>query len=281
MSIGIVTDSNCDLPPGVIEQYEMSVVPLYINIGTESYLDGIEMSRQAFYEGLANFAAHPTTSVPGIGSFLDVYRELANQGATRIISIHIASSLSAIVDVARLAAKEVDEVPVAVFDSGQLSLGTGLLAVTAARAAADGRSFDEIMALLEDQASRTHCFAALDTLAFLRRSGRLTRFQSSLGTMLQVKPLLKMHKGEMDMERVRTRNGATARLLQLAEDLGRLEELALVHTHAPEKAEALRRRAQHLFPEHRTPLSAEVTPVIGAHIGPGAVGFVAITARDN
>jgi fatty acid-binding protein DegV len=99
--------------------------------------------------------------------------------------------------------------------------------------------------------------------------------------MLQVKPLLTMHDGEMDMERVRTRKRATARVIELVSDLGPLQELALVHTHAPERAEELHQQAQQLFPEGKAPLSEEVTPVIGAHIGPGAVGFVAITKRDE
>jgi DegV family protein with EDD domain len=281
VSLRIATDSNCDLPHEIISQYGIPVVPLYVNVGTQSYLDGVQMSRQQFYEGLPSFPAHPTTSVPGIGSFSAAYRQLAAEGATEILSIHIASSLSAIVNVARLAAQETKDVPVTVFDSGQLTLGTGLLVLAAAKAAAEGRSLAETLPQLEDQASRTHCFAALDTLEFLRRSGRLTRFQYGMGSMLQVKPLLKMHAGEMEMERVRTSNGATGRLIELVTELGLLEELALVHTHAPDKAQALRRKAADLFPAGRPPLSAEVTPVIGAHIGPGAVGFVAIQARQR
>lgn len=138
----------------------------------------------------------------------------------------------------------------------------------------------EIVAMLENLRERTYCFAALDTLEFLRRSGRLTRFQSSLGSVLQLKPILKMHGGEVEMERVRTRARAIERVIELVEELGPLEELTLVHTHAPDRSEALRRRARDLFPSTGAPMSAEVTPVIGAHIGPGAVGFVAIQARQ-
>jgi DegV family protein with EDD domain len=281
MSIRVVTDSNCDLPGEIIEKHRIVVVPLYINIGTDNYLDGIDMSRQEFYERLPKFTAHPKTAVPGTDSFVRAYQGLAAEGATEILSVHISSSLSAITDVARLAAKEVKGVAVTVFDSGQLTLGTGLLVVAAADAAAENRSLPEIVALLEDQASRTYCFAALDTLEFLRRSGRLSRFQSSLGSILRIKPLLKMHRGDFDMERVRTRKAALSRVIELTSALGPLEELALVHTHAPDEAEALARKASHLIPEGKVPMSAEVTPVIGAHIGPGAVGFVAIQARDR
>ena len=280
MSIRIVTDSNCDLPQAMVDEFGITVVPMYINIGTESYLDGVDMSRQEFYEGLPHFDTHPMTSVPGPGVFVETFETLAAEGATEILCIHIASSLSAMANSARLAAEQWEKLPVTVFDSGNLTLGTGLQAVAAAKAAAGGRSMAEIVALLEDLASRTYCFAALDTVEFLRRSGRLTRFQWALASVLQIKPLLKMNDGEYEMERVRTRKAALARVIDLLGGLGPLEELALVHTHAPEEAEALGREARYLDPEGALSLSAEVTPVIGTHIGPGAVGFVAIKARE-
>jgi DegV family protein with EDD domain len=279
MSISIVTDSNCDLPKGIVDDYGITVVPMYINIGSESYLDGVTMSRQEFYEGLPHFDSHPMTSVPGPGTFIETFDRLADEGATEILAIHVAGSLSAMVNSARLAAEEWDRLPVTVFDSGNLTLGTGLQVLAAARATAEGRTMDEIVALLEDLAARTYCFAALDTVEYLRRSGRLTRFQSSLASILQIKPLLRMNNGEFEMERVRTRRAALARVIELLSGVGSLEELALVHTHAPEEAEALGRQASHLAPEGVLSLKAEVTPVIGTHIGPGAVGFVAIKAR--
>ena len=281
MAIRIVTDSNCDLPEELIEEYGITVVPMYINIGSESYLDGVTMSREEFYEGLADFPAHPMTSVPGPGTFIETYEKLAAEGATSILAIHISASLSAMVNSARLAAEEWDKLPVTVFDSGNLTLGTGLQVVAAAKAAAEGQSMDEIVALLKDQASRTYCFAALDTVEFLRRSGRLTRFQWGLASALQIKPILKMHSVNAEMERVRTRNGATRRLVKLVEELGPLEELALVHTHAAQRADSLGQKAHALFPVGKTPLSAEVTPVIGTHIGPRAAGFIAIQAAPS
>jgi DegV family protein with EDD domain len=280
MSIKIVTDSNCDLPQAMVDEFGITVVPMSINIGAESYLDGVEMSRQEFYEGLPHFDAHPMTSVPGPGVFVDTFEALASEGASEILCIHIASSLSAMANSARLAAEQWDKLPVTVFDSGNLTLGTGLQVVAAAKAAAEGHSMVEIVAQLEDLSSRTYCFAALDTVEFLRRSGRLTRFQWALASALQIKPLLTMNKGEFDMEGVRTRKAALARVVELLAGLGPLEELALVHTLAPEEAEALARMAGNLIPGGAASLSAEVTPVIGTHIGPGAMGFVAAQARS-
>ena len=132
---------------------------------------------------------------------------------------------------------------------------------------------------VEDEASRTHCIAALGTLEYLRRSGRLSRFQSTLGSVLQIRPVLRMHSGDFEMERVRTRGGAFARLVELLAQLAPFEKLALVHTHALQKVHLLRQQAAHLFPDDQEPVVAEVTPVIGTHTGPGAAGFVAIQAR--
>lgn len=281
MSIRIVTDSNCDLPQDVIDRHKIVVVPFYINVGTQSYLDGIEMSRAEFYEGLPTFRAQPTTSVPGPGTIVQVYETLAAEGATHLLSIHIGASLSAMANSARLAAEETKAVPVTVIDSGNLTLGTGLQVVAAARAAEEGRPLDEIVSLLEDMAGRTYCFAALDTLEFLRRSGRLSRFQWGLGAALRIKPILKMNAGEVDMERVRTEKRSLDRVLEMVEELGPLDDLVLVHTHAPGRARALKARAPHLFPEGASGFSAEVTPVIGSHIGPGAAGFVAVKAPNG
>jgi DegV family protein with EDD domain len=281
MSIRVVTDSNCDLPAELTARYGIAVIPLYINIGDRSYLDGVELSRGAFYEALPHYEQPPTTSAPGVGMFAQLYDSLATGGATQVLSIHISASLSNTVNVAQLAAEATESVPVTIFDSGQLTLGTGLMAMEAARAAAQGRSMAEILALLQRYRLATHSFAALDTLEFLRRSGRLSRFQSSLGSLLNIKPLLKMHNGDMEMERVRTRGRATQRLIELVTELGPLEKLAVVHTHTPDRAQALAREAEHLFPQGGPMLAEEVTPVIGSHVGPGAVGFVAVTADPD
>ena len=278
MSIKIVTDSTCDLPESVIARHGITVMPLYINIGQKGYLDGIELSRQEFYERLPTYNPLPTTATPGTDMFRKAYEKLASEGATEILSLHISISLSAIVDVARLAAKETHSIPVTVVDSRQLSLGTGFLVERAAQAAAEGRSMSEIMAVLEDQIQRTHVIAALDTLEYLRRSGRMNSAVAALGTLLQMKPLLKMYDGNPTAERVRTNNGATERLVSLMSDLAPFERVAFVHSHAPAKADSLRQKVQHLLPLGEI-LSVEITPVLGANIGPGASGFAVVTAR--
>lgn len=279
MAIGIVTDSTCDLPEETAAQLGIRIVPIYINFDGESYLDGIDLSREAFYVRLPDLDPPPTTAVPGPQMFLRAYDELAAAGATEILSIHISRELSAIVDTAQLAARDAS-VPVTTMDSGSLTLGLGFLAQAAAEAAAQGQTMDEILALLEGQRQRTHVFAVLDTLEYLRRSGRVSRVMATLGSWLRIKPLLKMNNGTATAEKIRTATGAVERLLALLEARLPLERVALVHTHAIEKAQELRRQAQHLLPSGDV-LSVDITPVFGTHLGPGAVGFVCVTSPEN
>lgn len=278
MTIRIVTDSTCDLPSGVIDELGIKVVPLYINIGDKGYLDGVEISRQQFYTSLPDYKIHPTTGTPGTETFLQTFDALAEEGAAEILSIHISESLSATVQVARTAAKQYNRIPVTVRDGGQLSLGTGFQVETAAKMAQEGKSMDEILSALEDLGERTFVTAALDTLEYLRRSGRMNRVLVGIGSLLQLKPILTMREGEAGSERVRTAAKAEARLVELLKENLPIEKFALLHTNAAEKAEAFRARIADLLPEGAV-YSMDITPVIGAHIGPGAVGYAIVSEK--
>jgi DegV family protein with EDD domain len=281
MTVRIVTDSTCDLPAVVIARYGISVIPLYINVGNQGFLDGIDMKRDEFYTRLPSFSTHPTTAVPSLQKFHAIYQTLADEGASEILSIHISAALSGTLDVARSAAQETTTVPVMVFDSQQLSLGTGFLVETAAKMAAEGSAAAEIIAALNDQAQRSHVFAALDTLEFLRRSGRMNKYIVGLATWLQIKPIMIMHKGKPGSERVRTRDRAIKRLVEMLAAVGALERVAIVHTHAQlERIAELCALAADLLPRSDI-LTEEITPVIGAHIGPGAVGFAVVAASKS
>lgn len=277
MKIKIVTDSTSDLPAELVEKHGISVIPMYINFGEHGYQDRIDITRQEFYERLPDSDPFPTTAAPGADKFKTVYAQLMEEGADEILSIHVSASLSAVLDVAQTAAKQFTDIPVEVYDSGQLSLGTGYQVLTAAQEAEKGLTMEDILAQLEEQTSRTYVFAALDTLEFLKRSGRMNAFMANLGSILQVKPILTMHNGTPGAERVRTKERSINRLIELVSDLGPLEEVALVHTNSPKEAEALWQKARHLFPHQENPISVDVTPVLGAHLGPGAIGFTCIT----
>ncbi|MBN1261457.1 MAG: DegV family protein [Anaerolineae bacterium] len=279
MTIKIVTDSTSDLPQSLIDSYDITVIPVYINMGERSLKDGIDITRQEFYEQLPLYNPPPTTSAPGIGTFAQVYQRLADDGADAVISVHISAKLSNIVNVARLAVEGTQPLPVTVIDSGQLTLGTGLITLEAAKAAAQGLPLSEITALVDALKPRVHTVAAVETLTFLQRSGRLSRFQALMGALLRVKPLLSMNADVINMERARTWKSALQWVLDRVRSSAPFETLAMVHTNAIEKVQALGEQVAELFPQDSPTMCVNVTPAIGAHIGPGVVGFTFVTTH--
>ena len=278
MSIKIVTDSTCDLPQSVIADLGITVVPLFINFGDAGYRDGVDISRAEFYGRLPQSNPLPTTAAPGHEVFKQAYEQLAQAGATEILSIHISESLSATINVAKVAAQETTRVRVTAFDSRQLSLGTGFVVEEAARAAREGCSMAEIIERVNGLIPRIHVFAALDTMEFLKRSGRVSSIVAGLGGLLQVKPILKMYDGKADSDRVRTRSRAIGQLVNLLSQCSPLERVAMVHTHAAGRAEEIRQLVEPMLPDKNI-WSLDITPVIGTHIGPGAVGFACVSKR--
>ena len=279
MTIKIVTDSTCDLPQEVIQALGITVVPLFINIDDKGYLDGVEITREEFYTRLPDYPVHPTTGTPGIDAFTQAYQRLQDEGATEILSIHISKSLSATVDVANTAASDFKSIPVIVRDSDQLSIGTGFQVELAAQMAIDGRSMVEIQTALDELMPRTFVTAALDTLDYLRRSGRMNAFLTGIGSLLQLKPILTMKNGQPGSARVRTSRKAEARLVEMLKEHQPIERFALLHTNAAEKAETIRLKVSEWLPDSEF-YSMDITPVIGAHLGPGAVGYAIITKQQ-
>jgi DegV family protein with EDD domain len=278
MTINIVTDSTCDLTAHLVKQHNITVIPMFINFGNQEFRDGMDLSRQEFYERLPHFQPSPTTAVPGIDIFRETYEQLADKGATEILSIHISEKFSGIVNVARQAAVMTRDIPISVFDSRQLSLGMGFEVLTAAKAIANGKSLQEILQKLEEQISRTHVFAALDTLEFLRRSGRMNAAISRLGEILQIKPLLKMYNGNPTAERVRTKKKAFQRLKELVNEAAPLEQLAILHSNALERADLFLGEIKHMLHE-QVVFIEEITPILGAHLGPGVIGIACISVK--
>jgi len=263
----------------VIRNLDITVMPLYINIGDKGYLDGVDITRTEFYTNLPNYEHHPTTATPSIEAFKQAFAELADQGAQEILSIHIAESLSATVNVARKAAEEFTRIPVTVRDSRQLSMGTGFQVEIAAEMAKDGKSMADIQAALDDVMPRTFVTAGLDTLEYLKRSGRMNVFLAGIGSLLQLKPILTMVRGLPGSEKVRTTKKAFSRIVDMFKKNLPIERFALVHTNAAEKAEEFKQVIMEYLPKGKV-FSMDITPVLGAHLGPGAVGFAIISKKE-
>jgi DegV family protein with EDD domain len=278
MSIRIVTDSTCDLPAETIERLGIRVIPLYIHMNGHSYLDAVDITRESFYQQLPGLAVQPTTAAPSSELFAQEYDRLAEEGADAILSIHIAQSLSATLNFARTGAEQARVADVTVLDSGQLSLGVGYIVEEAADRAARGETMEQILEGLQEFSKRVYVFAALDTLEFLKRSGRMSWAIASLGEILRIRPILRMNDGVSDAERVRTETRALGRVAEILRERVPVERLALVHTNAGERADRLRELVEGILPDGDLPM-VDITPVIGAHIGPNAVGFACVSAR--
>ena len=273
--VKIVTDSTADIPPELAG--DITVVPCFVQFGETGYLDGIDITREQFYARLTSDKVLPKTAAPSAGLFEETYRRVAANG-DEVISLHVASTLSGMLNSARLGAEAVPEANVTVYDSETVTMSLGWMCVAAARAARQSQSVAQIIALLDDMKTRAHVFAALDTLDFLRRSGRVSWASAMMGQLLNVKPIVRVYRGVVSLlERVRTRTRSVQRLEELATGLGQLEFLAVLHTTAQEAAQQLAHDVAHLAPP---PIPViEITPVIGTHVGPNGLGLAAIVKR--
>lgn len=284
MTLKIVTDSACDVPPELARQFDITVVPAYINIGDASYLEGVDITREQFYSRLNSYPHYPTTATPSVGSFAKLYEQLTAAGATQILSMHIAHDLSAIYNSARVGAATATSAPVTLFDTRQITLGAGLLVLLAAEAAAAGQTLAEIMAMLNNRVSQTRVFGMIDSLEALHRSGRVNWAQFGIGTLLQIKPIMMIADGMISaVAKVRTRKRALSQMLQMVSALAPFERLAVIHVNAQEAAEELYQLSSDLFTSlsGAAPLIQGVTPAVGTHLGVGAVGFAAILAQTS
>lgn len=278
MEIRIVTDSTCDLPEQIVYKHKIAVIPLLINQGKQSFRDGIDLSREEFYAQLPSYQPAPTTAAPSPEIFRKKYEELAEEGAKSILSIHLSESLSATINSARLAAEQIKSIPVTVVDSTQLSLGLGFIVEKAAELAELGQKAEEIIEDLQDLMNRTYVFASLKTLEYLRRSGRMHFALARLGEILKIKPLLHMNQGKPTAYRARTQTRATERLFEWLNEYAPYERLAIVHAGVVAEAESMRERIREFLPDGDIPI-VQIAPVLGSHLGIGALGFAVISKK--
>ena len=276
MKIGIVTDSTSDLPAYLIEQHQIQVVPSILILEGKEYADGIGISREDFYQRLPTLQSKVTTAAPSIGDFLTPYQTLFSQGCDHILSIHAASQLTTIVNSARQAAKEFDD-KVTVIDSGSLSMGLGFQVLSAVDETVT--TIKSAIEAIESTKKKLKVIAALDTMEYLKRSGRVPSVVANLGGMLSIKPMVEIKNGEVKpMGAVRTTKQMDEQVLNLLLEFGEMERLAILHSNAEARAKnllnELMNRARKSIP--RDILFVNVTAVIGTHLGPNAIGFAAV-----
>lgn len=276
MAVRIVTDSTCDLPPEIVERLGITVVPLSVFFGDEALLDGVEIDAPTFYERMKTGGVLPRTSQPSVELFQEAYDRVGADGS-EIVSIHLSSKLSGTLNAASVAREVVkDHVHVDLIDSYQVSLGLGLVVIEAATAAQAGKPLAEVVAATRRAMDRTSVHVVVDTLEYLQRGGRIGRARSLLGSILSIKPILRVEDGEVaPFERVRTRNKAIERIFEIATSRPRSKTLFVATGGDYATAEALIERLRPLLP-HTEILLANLGPTVGVYTGPGALGIAAL-----
>lgn len=277
MTVKVVTDSAADLPTSLARAHGISVVPLTVTFGKQSYRDGEDLDSTAFWRTVRAGDDHPVTASPSAGAFMQVFRQLAGEGADGIVCVHLSPNLSGTYQAATMAARELPDLRVEVIDSLGVSAATGLTALRAADLAEGGADIATIAADLDEYRTRVQLYGVVDTLEFLRRGGRIGGARAFVGTRLRVKPIISLRDGIVEpVGRVRTRPRALDHLAAIvARYRGRIERLVVLDGDAPD-TDALRSR---LSSTVEVPVEDVWTlgPAVGAHTGPGVVGVVFVT----
>jgi DegV family protein with EDD domain len=271
MAVRIVTDSASDLPPEVCDRYGIEVVPLTIRFGDAEYVDRKELSTEEFWRKLEASSVLPETAAPSVGAFEETFRRLADDGADGVCCINLSANLSATMQSAQLAAKALDGlVPAIVIDSKSASMGIGNLVLHAARRAAEGADLETIAREVEARASGQRVLAALDTLEYLRKGGRIGGAKAMLGSMLSIKPIVTVVDGSVDEAgKVRTRSKALRFIVDRIPE-GGIEQIAVLHAGAPDLEEFLELVRPRVAGAEV--VVGHIGPVIGVHTGPRVLG---------
>ena len=271
----IVVDSTADFPDAQEHYPNWRVVPLYVNFGTESYKDGVDLTASQFYQRLRTSPELPTTSQPTPGDFLAAYEELGSY--ERILSVHIAANLSGTFQSAGTAAAQLGDGRVRTIDSESASVATAMLATAIQRRLERGTTDEEIDALVERYRREHGLLFTVDTLEFLARGGRIGRAKAFAGQLMNVKPILSVREGEViPVKRVRGNRKAFQEFVdavtEQTQDVPGLR-IGIAHADAPERMVQIEKMVRDLRPQATIEMETMLGAVIGAHAGPGTVGF--------
>ena len=271
MAVRVVSDSACDLPPETCEALGIEIVPLTIRFGSDEYVDRTELSTEDFWTKLQSSPVLPETAAPSVGAFEEAFRALHDAGADGIVCVNLSAHLSATMQSAQLAAKALDGLcPIEIIDSASASMGIGILALHAARRAAEGADVATIAREVNERRERQTLYATLDTLEYLKKGGRIGGAQAMIGSMLSIKPIITVLNGAVEQAgKVRTRSKALNFILEKV-PAGRVESICVLHSGASDIEEFLAKLRPKV--EGAEIVVGTVGPVVGVHVGPGAVG---------
>lgn len=279
--IALLTDSTANLPKDIAAQNDIHIIPLKIQWGNDSLIDGVTITTDAFYERLDKDPQIPTTSQPSVMDFLQIYEKLA-QAHDSILVMLIGSGISGTVASALAAAKEFDKVPVEVIDTNTTSAGLAMVALAAAAAVREGLSFAETAVRIQNICKGMNLLFAVDTLKYLHRGGRIGGASRYLGTMLSIKPILEFRGTVEPVARVRGMKKAITYLVDhVTQEAGSNGlQVAILHSKAPALAVKLKQRLEQVvtIDKHYT---FDLSPVIGTHVGSGAVGLAYYQTQLN
>jgi DegV family protein with EDD domain len=276
--VAVVTDSTADLPPEIVADLDIRIVPLRVSLGSRTAVDGVDVTPREVTEALRARVV-VTTSRPTPGEFAKTYREALDSGATRVVSVHLAAALSGTWESAALAAQDFPHGVVRVVDSRSTAMALGFAVIAAAHKAREGADAAEVQGAATETVDRTRTFFYVDTLEYLRRGGRIGTAAALLATSLSVKPLLQMVEGRIvAVEKVRTSSKAIARLVQLTVDAAGdgPVDLAVHHLDAAVRAQAVAEQIRAAVSNVGELYVSEVGAVVGAHLGPGVIGTVVV-----
>ncbi len=275
--IGVVTDTNACLDY-FDHDFDIPIMRSMIHLGEEEYLDHVGLTAEAFYERIqSDTSIFPKTSQPATASMVETYQTMADKGYTDLIVVTISSHMSGIYGAAQVAAEHIPSINIVVFDSKSVAFPQAKMALTAADMAKQGKSVDAIVAELEHIRAHNHIYFAVDTLAYLVKNGRLSNAQGFMGSMLKIKPLLHINSEGVveNVEKIRTFKKAVNRVIEmyLQETEGKRVEPFICHANNPEVRDFIEAALTAADPTLTSVFSMPLTPAVGAHAGPGAIGL--------
>lgn len=279
--VAIVTDGACSLSPAQGEQLGVHVAPVYVNFDNKTYQAGVDLETSEFYRLMHASKKLPTTAQPTAADFINLYTRLADE-ADEIVTVVISHHMSATLQSAEMAKEQFTKVPVHIIDSESVSLGFGMMAIAAARVAAQGQDAKAVIQLVEEIKRRINVIFTVDTLEYLHKGGRIGGATAFLGSALSIKPILYIKDGRIEpLEKQRTRKRSVSRLLKIMEEKVGSDEVhvAILHGNIPDEAHELEQQIRGRFNCVEL-VTSEMGPVIGVHAGPGTLGLVFYSLTD-